>query len=68
MIMPYMDGPMTIKALQRLDPRVKIIAASGLTTNEKITEGAASNVKAFLPKPYTAEKLLDTVAEVLGKD
>jgi PAS domain S-box-containing protein len=68
MIMPYMDGPMTIRALQKLDPKVKIIAASGLTTNDKIAEDASTNVKAFLPKPYTAEKLLETVAEVLSKD
>ena len=30
LMMPVMDGPATIRALQRLDPKVKIIAASGL--------------------------------------
>jgi PAS domain S-box-containing protein len=61
-MMPYMDGPVTIRALQKLNPNVKIIASSGLAENSKI-EG----VKAFLPKPYTAEKLLNTIAEVIDQ-
>jgi len=59
-MMPYMDGPATIRALQKLNPNVRIIASSGLAENSKI-EG----VKGFLPKPYTAERLLNTLAEVL---
>jgi CheY-like chemotaxis protein len=65
MMMPYMDGPATIRALRRLDPKVKIIATSGLKAEDKIADVAQMGVKTFLPKPYTAEKLLKTVAEVL---
>ncbi len=65
MMMPFMDGPATIRALQKLDPQVKIIAASGLAANEKAAEAASAGVKTFLPKPYTAEKLLLTLAKVL---
>ncbi len=64
MMMPYMDGPATIRALQKLNPHISIIASSGLTDNARMTE-AANGVKAFLSKPYTAEKLLRTIAEVL---
>ncbi|HEY0077366.1 MAG TPA: PAS domain S-box protein [Pyrinomonadaceae bacterium] len=66
MMMPFMDGPATIRALQKLDPQVKIIAASGLGGNEKSAEALSAGVKKFLPKPYTAEKLLTTLAEVLN--
>jgi two-component system, cell cycle sensor histidine kinase and response regulator CckA len=62
MLMPFMDGPATIRALQRLDPNVNIIAASGLT-NHRPAE--LSGVKTFLTKPYTAEKLLKALAEIL---
>ena len=68
MMMPYMDGPATIRALRRLDPRVKIIATSGLKAEDKLADAAQLGVKTFLPKPYTAEKLLKTVAEVLKEE
>src|SRR5262245_8929761 len=65
MMMPYMDGPATIRALRRLDPKVKVIATSGLKADEKMMEATQLGVKTFLPKPYTAEKLLKTLAETL---
>lgn len=65
MMMPFMDGVATIRALQKMDPNVKVIAASGLAANEKAAEAASLGVKMFLPKPYTAEKLLTTIAETL---
>jgi len=65
-MMPYMDGPLTIRALKKLNPQVKIIASSGLPENIKLGEVNGS-VKRFLPKPYTAEKLLTTLREVLSE-
>lgn len=67
MAMPYMDGAATIRALRKLNPELKIIAASGLTDQQR------DNVKelgtnAFLIKPYTAEALLKTVASVLANE
>jgi PAS domain S-box-containing protein len=65
LMMPVMDGPATIRALQRLDPEVKIIAVSGLTGNGRMLEATQAGVKSFLPKPYTADRLLKAVAEIL---
>ena len=65
MVMPFMDGPATIRALQRMNPQIKIIAASGLGTAQRAGEGALEGVSVFLNKPYTAEKLLKTLAQVL---
>jgi PAS domain S-box-containing protein len=64
-VMPFMDGPATIRALQRMNPRVRIIAASGLGTGHGAGEGPLEGVSVFLNKPYTAERLLKTLADVL---
>jgi CheY-like chemotaxis protein len=67
MVMPFMDGSATIRALQRMNPAVRIIAASGLGTGQRAGEGALEGVSVFLNKPYTAERLLKTLAQVLRK-
>jgi CheY-like chemotaxis protein len=68
MMMPIMDGPATIRALETINPDVRIIAASGLLENAK-NGGSSSHmgptVRAVLAKPYTAEKLLKTLYAVL---
>jgi two-component system, cell cycle sensor histidine kinase and response regulator CckA len=59
MEMPYLDGPATINALRRLDPRIPIIAASGMSENEK-QAGHLTGTE-FLLKPFTTEKLMAVV-------
>lgn len=68
MAMPFMDGAATIRALRKLNPTLPIIAASGLTTPEQSGEIQNNHVNAFLAKPYTAEKLLTTIAAVLANN
>lgn len=65
MMMPVMDGPATIRALRKLSPDIPIIACSGLAEESKTQEAYSAGAKAFLPKPFTKEKLLDTLLEVL---
>jgi PAS domain S-box-containing protein len=65
MSMPIMDGPATIRALLRLDPTVKIIAASGLTANGNVAKTSEMGVSEFLIKPYTAETLLKVLKKIL---
>ena len=43
----------------------QIIAASGFTAGNKAGEGPLEGVNIFLSKPYTAEKLLKALAQVL---
>ncbi|MCX9011250.1 MAG: MEDS domain-containing protein [Candidatus Methanoperedens sp.] len=66
MMMPIMDGPSSIRALRKINPGVKIIAVSGLTENSKLTKITGDNVHGFLPKPYTAERMLKAIHEVLS--
>jgi PAS domain S-box-containing protein len=65
MMMPYLDGPATIRALQKLNPNVKIIASSGLADNGKAVEAADLGIRHFLAKPYTADRLLKLLIEIL---
>jgi PAS domain S-box-containing protein len=67
MIMPHMDGPATIRVLKRIDPSLKIIAASGLMDGEKVRDVTGLDEITFLMKPYTAEKLLTTIHKVLAE-
>ncbi len=63
-IMPVMDGLTTIRTLQKINPEVKIIAVSGLISNDKINAITEIGIQAFLSKPYTAQQLLQTIGNV----
>lgn len=65
MVIPELDGPTTIRTLQKIDPQIKIIATSGLPSNDKVPEASGVGVKAFLSKPYTAQELLKTLHSAL---
>ena len=67
LLMPHMDGPSTIRVLRKLDPNVKVIAASGLVEAEKLKDVTGLERIPFLMKPYTAEKLLTTLQQVLAE-
>jgi PAS domain S-box-containing protein len=65
--MPHMDGLTTIRILQKMNPQIKIIATSGLRSEGKSSDVASLGVKTFLSKPYTADKLILTLFEILKK-
>ncbi|MDX2032759.1 MAG: PAS domain S-box protein [Blastocatellia bacterium] len=65
MMMPYMDGAATIQALLRLAPELRILGTSGLEEGGKRKEALDAGAQAFIPKPYTAETLLKSLATLL---
>jgi PAS domain S-box-containing protein len=68
MAMPIMNGPATIRALTRINPEVKIIAASGLQKTGSDPRDLGLNIRDFLIKPYTAETLLNAIRSVLDSN
>lgn len=66
-MMPVMDGPATIMALREIDPKVKIIAASGMNNANRITKSGRLGTKYFLAKPYTTEALLNVLKMALNE-
>jgi two-component system, cell cycle sensor histidine kinase and response regulator CckA len=65
LMMPGMDGSTTILTLQRMNSQVKIIATSGLMSNWTTAQKKSLGIQEFLPKPFTARTLLNTVRDVL---
>lgn len=63
--MPFMDGAATINALRKIKPDVKIIATSG----HDLKKGGGTELRlktaGVLEKPFTVERLLTMVHEVL---
>ena len=64
--MPFMDGFATIKALRKIKPDLKIVIATG-SKQEKAVTSRGIQTDGFIYKPFTTEKLLTTVHEVLAR-
>ncbi len=65
MMMPVLDGLATMRALLRINPRIKIVAASGLDARRDVVEASGGSVKHLLIKPYTAGTMLKTLRAIL---
>ncbi len=68
MSMPDMDGPLMIRALRKIDNDLKIIGMSGLMDQGQTAELETIGVNTFLTKPFTAEKLLASIAGILAQN
>lgn len=67
MMMPGLDGLQTLDELKRIDPRVVVVACSGLRTAQREAEVLQHGARAFLPKPYSEEQLCRTLSQVLNQ-
>ncbi len=65
MAMPIMDGLATIVALKAINSAVRIVSSSGLATDGGTAMAKNAGIQHFIPKPYTAETMLNTLHEVL---
>jgi len=64
-MMPVMDGAAMMRVLRKLDPDIRVIATSGVDQDVKLEDMKAMGIKGFLAKPYTAEKILVLLRNVL---
>ncbi len=65
MMMPVMDGAALVQELRRIQPQVKVVCVSGLGSRARSTDVAQLNPRAFLTKPYSTDKLLTALHEVI---
>jgi CheY-like chemotaxis protein len=65
MMMPIMGGTSLVSVLLRINPAIKIVRSSGLSSYGGGNTLSEAGVKHFLTKPYTAETLIKTIRAVL---
>ncbi|MEH2222517.1 PAS domain-containing hybrid sensor histidine kinase/response regulator [Nostoc sp.] len=64
MMMPLMDGKTAISTLQTINPKVQIIAMSGLASSETLVQSTGIGIQGFLAKPFTPKQLLNFVQTI----
>jgi len=66
--MPGMNGRDLAVQLTETQPQIKVIFMSGYTDHVMTQNGVLDNSVSFLQKPFSAEKLIELVHEVLELD
>jgi two-component system cell cycle sensor histidine kinase/response regulator CckA len=66
MTMPVLGGVPTMRELVKMNPEIRIIAASGIHDNEATAKSIGRQVTHFLAKPFTSEMLLRAVARAVA--
>jgi two-component system chemotaxis response regulator CheY len=67
-VMPEMDGIEATRAIIEDDPDALIIMCSALGQEALVIESLAAGARDFIVKPFTPEKVLQMVHNVLGSD
>jgi len=65
-MMPGMGGLNLIRALRAYDPKLKIIASSGLTDQANHDNLKAAGVDAIIDKPCAPQVVLETLRRLVG--
>jgi CheY-like chemotaxis protein len=65
--MPQMTGEALARAMRRLRPDIPIILGTGFSHTMDAEQARALSVEAFLLKPWTAQELAGTIAQVLAQ-
>ncbi len=64
-MMPGMDGLTMLPLLRQLNPHIHVIAMSGIHATPAIGQPDQPGFQHFLPKPFTAQELLDAIGQGL---
>jgi PAS domain S-box-containing protein len=65
--MPGMGGEKCLKEIMAVDPRAKVIVASGYLADEKVKESLRAGAASFVAKPFQRAELAATVRQVLDE-
>ncbi|HAA04916.1 MAG TPA: hypothetical protein DCE18_16330, partial [Syntrophobacteraceae bacterium] len=68
LIMPGIGGTQCLERLLEMDPRVKVVVASGYSIGGQIERVAEIGARAFIHKPYDVDEMLMTVRGVLDQE
>ena len=63
--MPDMDGLTALKEMKKLDPDVRVAMVSAMGQHSVVLDALKSVAKAFVVKPFAANRVLTTVKKLL---
>ena len=64
--MPGLSGDLIFDELQAINPNVAAVISGGYTHPEKLREMLKHGLSGFLPKPYSREKLIRQIEQVMA--
>jgi len=67
LIMPEIGGRECLKQLLDIDPKAKVLVASGYSGDSSAKEAVSMGAKGFVNKPFRLNELLERVREVLDE-
>jgi CheY-like chemotaxis protein len=65
-IMPSMDGEDVFNRLREIDPNIAVVLSSGFADQTKLDRMLAHGLRGFIAKPYTQQRLLEQVREIVN--
>jgi CheY-like chemotaxis protein len=68
LIMPGMGGQKCFEEIMKIDPRQKIVIATGHLENGSMNEFLQKGVKGYINKPYRMDQMLTVVRDVLDQE
>ena len=68
LIMPEMGGKECLEEILQLDPRARIIVASGYSVNGPTKQAIEKGARGFVGKPYDVRQMLQTIRDVLDAE
>lgn len=68
LMMPDMTGKQCLDELQKINPLVKVLVASGYAQEEPLTSELLGRVQDFVRKPYEKVQLLSAIRKILDRD
>lgn len=66
--MPRMDGLECIRALRKLNGKVKILVVSALSDKSTAIQALKEGAQGFLCKPFSESELTEAMEELLGEE
>ncbi len=64
--MPGLSGDLIFEELKAINPNVAVVISGGYTHPDKLSQMLSRGLSGFLPKPFTREKFLRQVQQVLA--
>ena len=68
LMMPEMGGRQCLEELLKIDPKVRVLIASGYAQGGETTKAFKMGARGFVGKPYDIRQMLQVVGQVLDQD